>query len=335
MTARRPADWLVTGGTGFIGSALVRRLVREGRRVRVLDDGSRGSARRLDPIAREIEIVSGDVRDPATVRRACEGVEGVCHLAAVNGTRFFYSMPERVLEVAVKGTVNVIDAAIAEGVAELFVASSSEVYQKAPTVPTDETVPLSIPDPLNPRYSYAGGKIVSELLALNYGRRHFRRVIVFRPHNVYGPDMGWEHVVPQLILRVLDLASTHPDDLAVPIEGTGRETRAFVYIDDCVDAIWCLLARGKHLGIYHIGSDEEVTIERLAIEIGKCLGRDITVVPGPRPAGSTPRRAPDITKIGALGYHPLVSLRKGLERTIPWYAEHAGEAPAGTELTGV
>ena len=69
-------------------------------------------------------------------------------------------------------------------------------------MPTDESAPLAIPDPLNPRYSYGGGKLISELMAINYGRKYFDRVLIFRPHNVYGPDMGWEHVVPQFALRL-------------------------------------------------------------------------------------------------------------------------------------
>src|SRR5258708_36598385 len=85
-----------------------------------------------------------------------------------------------------------------EGVGPLVLASSSEVYQTPPHVPTDELAPLLVPDPTNPRYSYGGGKIISELMAINYGRKYFARVLIFRPPNVYGPDMGWEQVIPQL-----------------------------------------------------------------------------------------------------------------------------------------
>ncbi|MEZ5890000.1 MAG: NAD-dependent epimerase/dehydratase family protein [Xanthobacteraceae bacterium] len=161
MAGRR---YLVTGGTGFLGSALVRRLVTDGHAVRVLDDNSRGSARRLVDIAQKIELVEGNVRDPSIVRAAADGVDTVLHLAAVNGTEFFYSKPELVLDVGVRGMLAVIDACRANGVRDLVVASSSEVYQTPPQVPTDETAPLSIPDVLNPRYSYAGSKIISELL---------------------------------------------------------------------------------------------------------------------------------------------------------------------------
>ena len=93
--------------------------------------------------------------------------------------------------------ISVLDACRHHGIRELVLASSSEVYQTPPGIPTPENVPLSVPDPLNPRYSYGGGKIICELMAINYGRQGFDRVLIFRPHNVYGPDMGWEHVLPQ------------------------------------------------------------------------------------------------------------------------------------------
>ncbi len=115
------------------------------------------------------------------------------------------------LEVGVKGMINVIDGCIKENVKELVLASSSEVYQTPEKVPTDETVALSIPDPLNPRYSYGGGKIISELMAINYGRKHFDKVVIFRPHNVYGPDMGWEHVIPQFVLRMKNVCENNKE----------------------------------------------------------------------------------------------------------------------------
>ncbi len=316
---------LVTGGAGFIGRALVHRLVRAGHHVRVLDDFSRGRRRVTADL--EVDLVDGDVRDPNTVNRACRGVDAVWHLAAVNGTEFFYSKPEIVLEVGVKGIVNVIDAMLRHDVAELFVASSSEVYQTPPHVPTDERVPLSIPDPLNPRYSYAGAKIISELLALNYGRKHLRRVIVFRPHNVYGPDMGWEHVIPQLALRVRELGKVAAGTVRLPIQGTGAETRAFVYVDDAVDGLLRLAEAGEHLGIYQVGTDVETRVDHLAREIGRCLGRDVEVVPGPTTSGSTARRCPDITKLRSLGYEPHIDLAEGLRRTVRWYDDHSDERP--------
>jgi nucleoside-diphosphate-sugar epimerase len=320
--------YLVTGGTGFIGSALVRRLVKEGHAVRVLDNDSRGAAQRLKDIAGSIEMVKADIRDADAVKNACKGVDGVCHLAYINGTEFFYKMPELVLDVGVRGIINVIDGCIEHGVKELILASSSEVYQTPPAIPTGERVPLSVPDPLNPRYSYGGGKIISELLTINYGRKYFDRAIIFRPHNVYGPDMGWEHVVPQFVLRMKELCKDNEDkQVKFPIQGTGKETRAFVFIDDFIDGLMLVIKKGEHLGIYHIGTMEEISMEKVTIEVGRYFGKEIIIVPGELAKGSTLRRCPDITKLKKLGYRPKIPFKDGLKITARWYDENANKKP--------
>jgi len=320
--------YLVTGGTGFIGAGLVKALVAAGARVRSLDNDSRGSKERLGEFVKDVELVLGDIRDAAAVASAAKGVDSICHLAYVNGTEFFYTKPELILEVAVKGMTNVIDACLAHGVPELVLASSSEVYQTPPVIPTDESAPLSIPDVLNPRYSYGGGKVISELLAINYGRHRIPRVLVFRPHNVYGPNMGWEHVIPQFALRLAALVKAQPaGTIPFPIQGTGQETRAFIYIDDLVEGVLRILERGEHLGIYHLGNDAEITVETIAREVARCFGREITVVPGRLQPGGTLRRCPNISKLRALGFQPRVSLADGLAKTVPWYAANAHLQP--------
>lgn len=320
--------YLVTGGTGFIGSALVHRLVEEGNVVRVLDNNLRGVPERLNDIAKKIELIQADIRDANAVQDACKGIDCVCHLAYVNGTEFFYTKPELVLDIGVKGIVNIIDGCIKENVKDFILASSSEVYQTPPKIPTDETVPLSVPDPLNPRYSYGGGKIISELIAINYGRKFFDRVVIFRPHNVYGPDMGWEHVIPQLIMRMRNLCKDNENNhIDFPIQGTGKETRAFVFIDDFIDGLMLVMEKGQHLGIYHVGSMEEITIEQVAVEIGNYFGKTVTIVPGEQPKGGTPRRCPDISKLRQLGYSPKISISKGLKITAKWYNENAHKKP--------
>jgi nucleoside-diphosphate-sugar epimerase len=319
--------YLVTGGAGFLGSALVRRLVRAGNRVRVFDNESRGRSDRLGDVADSIEYVSGDIRNPAEVERAAKGVDSVCHLAFVNGTEFFYTKPEMVLEVGVKGIVNVLDACLKHNVPELVLASSSEVYQDPLAIPTSEIVPLSIPDPMNPRWSYSAGKIISEMMAINYGRTRFSRVLIFRPHNVYGPDMGWEHVIPQFVVRMKRLASSQ-DSVRFPIQGTGTQTRSFVFIDDFIEGLMALLRGGKHLNIYNIGTQEEVTIADLARMVGDLFGKRVEVVPGPPAAGGTCHRCPDIAKISTLGYAPRIFLREGLAITAKWYRDNADLAPA-------
>ena len=317
-----PKTYAVTGGTGFIGSALVRRLVGDGHRVRVLDDNSRGAARKLGDAASAVELVVGDVRDPRAVKDAIRGADCVCHLAYVNGTEYFYSKPEQVLDVAVKGMINVLDACIEHGVGEFVLASSSEVYQTPPVVPTPENVPLCVPDVLNPRYSYGGGKILSELMLINYGRKVLKRAVIFRPHNAYGPDMGQEHVIPQFIIRMAALAGdshSSSDLIDFPIQGTGAETRAFVFISDLIDGVLRILERGEHLGIYHIGTDVETSIADLAVSVADCFGRKIRVIPGELRSGGPLRRCPDITRMRSLGYSPRVTLAEGLAATVGWY----------------
>lgn len=319
---------LVTGGSGFIGSGLVKALVTAGARVRVLDDNSRGRPRRLTEVEKDIEFVGGDIRDAETVARATAGMDEVHHLAFVNGTEFFYTQPDLVLDVGVRGMINVIDACRKHNVGNLILASSSEVYQTPPTVPTDETAPLSVPDVLNPRYSYGGGKLISELMAINFGRKYFERVLIFRPHNVYGPDMGFEHVLPQFALRLKKLSQAQPTGtLRFEIQGSGTETRSFCYIDDLVAGVMVMREKGEHLGIYHVGTLEEVTIADVARRVAKAAGRDIELVPGKLQAGGTPRRCPDISKLSKLGYKPRVPLDEGLKPTVDWYWSHADLAP--------
>ena len=315
---------LVTGGTGFIGSALIRGLLAGGAKVRSLDNNSRGSRSKLGEAASQIELFEGDIRDIGAVTKAVSGVDCVCHLAAVNGTEYFYSKPELVLEVAVKGMMNVLDACISQGVRQLLTASSSEVYQLPPRIPTAEDAPLVVPDPLNPRYSYGGGKIISELLTLNYGRRVLERAMVFRPHNVYGPDMGREHVIPQITLRMLraQAQAGGSREFDFPIQGDGSETRSFLFIDDMVRGILTLLECGEHLNVYHIGNSGETAIRDLVQAIAQELDLAPRIVPGALQPGSVKRRCPDVSKIRKLGYEPKVTLQEGLKRTIPWYREN-------------
>lgn len=320
--------YLVTGGTGFLGSALVKKLVKEGNSVRVLDNNLRGNVGRLKNVLSQTEIIEADIRDANAVQKALKGVDSVFHLAYINGTEFFYKRPELVLDVGIRGMLNVLDSCIKQGVKELILASSSEVYQTPPKIPTDEAVHMSIPDPLNPRYSYAGGKIISELMAINYGRKYFDRVLIFRPHNVYGPDMGWEHVIPQLVLRMKDICEKNKNKkIRFPIQGTGRETRAFVFIDDFIDGLILVMKKGEHLGIYNIGTMDEIPIRQVATEVGKYFGRQVNIIAGKPAKGGTLRRCPDITKIKKFGYKAKISFKKGLKITAKWYDENSHKKP--------
>ena len=313
--------YLVTGGAGFIGSALVRQLAADGHEVVVLDDFSRGRGERLDGL--NVMTWQGDVRDADDVRTAMQGCERVVHAAYLQGTQTFYSEPRQVLDVALRGMLNVLSACEATGCTDLLLVSSSEAYQVATVVPTPETVACSVPDPLNPRYSYGGGKIACELMANAWARTGvLDRVIIARPHNIIGPDMGREHVVPEFCLRMNQLVREYPEGIIpFPIQGTGLETRSFCYVGDCVDQLALLLKHAEGTGIYHVGVMDERTIADVAHAVAACYGREIKVVPGTLPKGSPPRRLPDISKLRALvpGYLPSVGFADAVKRTVAWY----------------
>ena len=316
---------LVTGGTGFLGSALVRRLVRGGYNVRVLDNNARGKIQNLTEVQKDVEFFEGDIRDPNAVLRAAKGVESIHHLAYINGTEYFYSKPELVLDVAIRGMLSVIDACRAHGIGDLVLASSSEVYQTPPEIPTAENAPLSVPDVLNPRYSYGGGKIACELMAINYGRTGFERMTIFRPHNVYGPAMGFEHVIPQFAMRAKQLVQEKPSssDLVFPIQGDGKQMRSFIYIDDFTEGLLSVVEKGQHMNIYHIGTQDEATIGQVAEWVVGEFGRKAILQPGPAAPGGTNRRCPNTDKLKSLGFAPKVSLRDGISRTVSWYREQS------------
>jgi UDP-glucose 4-epimerase len=312
----------ITGGAGFIGACLAKRFAKDGFDVLVLDNFIRGSADRLMGIE-GIELAQVDILHLEALSTAVKGCKAVFHLAAINGTENFYNIPDQVLEVGVKGILNVMDACYAQGIKELVIASSAEAYQTPSVIPTPERETLKVPDPSNPRYSYGASKLISEVIAFNFYREHFTKLQIFRPHNIYGPDMGTKHVIPQLILKALRLNEQFPvGGISFPIQGEGSETRAFCYIDDLVEAFCVMYHRGGHREIYHLGNPEEVSINSLVEAVFEHVGRPYTLEHTPLTEGSALRRCPDISKIEALGFSPSISLKKGIQLTFRWYADH-------------
>lgn len=301
--------FLITGGTGFIGSNISNMLLTEGYKVVVFDNNQRGKVRRLN---KNIKFIRGDIRSKKNLSSALRNIDAVIHLAYVNGTKFFYSKPELVLDVATKGLINVFDLCIKNKIKELYLASSSEVYQTPDKIPTDENVSLKIPDIKNPRYSYAGGKILTELYGMNYGKKYFKKLIIFRPHNVYGPDMGGEHVIPEL-LRKFKKVKKHQK---LKIEGTGNETRSFIYISDFCDAFLTLIKYGKHLNIYNIGTENRVKISKILDILKKITKKKIKISKTQLKTGGTKHRCPDIKKIKKLGFKPKISLIEGIKKCL-------------------
>lgn len=315
----------VTGAGGFIGAYLTRQLLRQGHEVIAIDNFVRGRESRLDALKGDIRPANLDVRDTDALTAIFKGVDAVFHLAAVNGTENFYTRPQLVLDVGVRGAIAVSEACIAAGVPDLVVASSAEVYQTPTVVPTPEGIDMVIPNSLNPRYSYGGSKLISELIAFNYCRDKLDKVQVFRPHNIYGPDMGWKHVIPQLIEKCQIAAAD--GTRRVELQGDGSETRAFCFVDDVVDGIVTMWEKGDTMNVYHIGSMEEMPIRTLAELVAGSVGGAVEFVSGPAAEGGTPRRCPDIAKMRGIGYEPKVTLTEGVARTAEWYV--ANPRPAG------
>ena len=303
--------FLVTGGTGFIGSNICKLLVKNGHKVLVYDNNSRGSLNKISNIKNKISFIKGDIRDRAKLFKNLRNVDAVVHLAYINGTKYFYTKADLILDIAVKGLVNVIDGCIKNKIKEIYLASSSEVYQTPLKIPTDENEMLKIPDVFNPRYSYGGGKIITELMGIHYGKKFFKRMIIFRPHNVYGKDMGNEHVVPEFINRFKKLKRKQ-----FKIQGSGQEIRSFIHIDDFISAFELIVKKGKHLNIYNIGTSEKVRIKELAYKIAKIVDKKIILKKSKLQKGGTKIRLPDISKIRKLGFKPKFDLNKGLTEVI-------------------
>ena len=305
--------FLVTGGTGFIGSAITKYLVKNKHEVSVFDNNSRGKLKRLQDIKGKFSFIKGDIRNAHKVLSACKNKNAVIHLAYINGTGTFYKKPVEILDIAIKGIISVVEACVKNKIKELYIASSSEVYQTPYKIPTKENEMLKIPDIYNPRYSYGGGKIVSELVGVHYGKKYFKKLVIFRPHNVYGPDMGNEHVIPQFINRMKKIKKNKKN---FSILGSGKEIRSFIHIDDFTNAFGLILKKAKHLEIYNIGTQEKIRINKLALLISKLMNRKILIKRKKIAKGSTKMRCPDISKIKKMGFVKKIPLKTGLKNII-------------------
>ena len=303
----------VTGGTGFIGSNICKYLVNIGHKVTILDNNSRGKNRRIKDISKKIKFIKGDIRDRKVIFKSLKNIDLVIHLAYVNGTKYFYSKPTEILDIAVKGLINIFDASIKYKIPEMILASSSEVYQTPLKVPTEEDEPLKIPNIFNPRYTYGGGKILTELYGANFGKKYFKRLIIFRPHNVYGKDMGNEHVIPELIQKISKIKKKNGK---IKIYGTGNEIRSFIHIDDFIKAFDCIFRKGSHLSIYNIGTQKKIKIRDLVKLIIRKMGKNLKITKSSKMKGGTNIRCPNISKINKLGFKDRISLDVGIQKIL-------------------
>jgi nucleoside-diphosphate-sugar epimerase len=311
--------FLVTGGGGFIGQNIVNLLSKKNNSVIIIDNNFRNINQNLKK-NKNIKFYKRDIREKNKISKLFSNVDAVVHLAYINGTDFFYKYPVDVLEVAIKGLMNVLDLCVENKIKELYLASSSEVYHLAKKIPAKEdNVELKIPDVRNPRYSYACGKILTEVTGIHYGKKFFKKLIIFRPHNVYGPNMGNEHVIPQLINKIKKIKYKKN---TIKIQGSGNEIRTFIYIDDFISSFEKIISNGKHLNIYNIGTTERIKINNLTKLIAKIMLKKIVLKKGKLKKGGTPIRCPDINKIKSIGFKKKYNLLSGLKKTIEWYNKY-------------
>ena len=310
-------NFLVTGGDGFIGSAVCEMLLNMGVNVVSLDNRSRSRKFAKKKLYKSINC---DLTNLKELEKIKENFDSIIHLAFVNGTKFFYEKPEEVIKVGVIGTYNIIKFAEKKKISNFYISSSSEVYQTPYKIPTDENEMMKVPDAYNPRFSYGGSKILTELMSIHMGKNVFKKMIIFRPHNVYGPNMGNEHVIPDIINKIKNALKNKKK--FINIQGTGYETRSFNYIDDFTRGVELLIKKKLKFSTFNIGNDKEIKISQLVDKIMKMMNVKLKIKYQDLAKGSTARRCPNINKIRKLGYKINNTLEEGLQKTIAWYLKN-------------
>lgn len=314
---------LITGGAGFIGYHLSKYLAGKGNDVAICDNLFRG---RYDEDFKKlieeknVSYIECDLTDCNQFKKLEKNYEYVYHLAAINGTKYFYEIPHEVLRVNTLAAVNVLDWFVTAKCKKIFFSSSSETYSGTMAIsdmpiPTPEDVPLAIENIYNERRSYAGSKIIGELFFINYARKHKFDMSIVRYHNIYGPRMGNEHVIPEFIARILNKENPFK------IFG-GMQTRAFCYVDDAVKASELVMSSNRtNMEIVNIGNEkEEVSMVDLARKLFAVSGYNADISIEEAPKGAVPRRCPSIKKLIKLtGFSPNLNLDYGLKKTFEWY----------------
>ena len=320
---------LITGGAGFVGYHLAKRLAREGHSLTLADNFFRGKRNQdfEELIALpNVRLIEGDLTREYNWVKLGSGYDEVYHLVGINGTRLFYEIPHEVLRIGVTTTINALEwfrTLNDKPGAKILYTSSNEAYASGfdlgtVAIPTPEEAPLIISDTYNPRWSYGGQKLIGELFFINYARAYNLRMSIVRPHNFYGPRAGYEHVIPEIIGRVG--AKVEP----FPMFGAD-DTRSFCYIEDAVEAIQRVMeSTATDGGTYHIGSAEETVIQNLVEEIFALMGwKPASVEIKNSPEGSVKRRLGDVSKIKRdTGWEAKTPLTEGLKKTIDWYVKH-------------
>jgi dTDP-glucose 4,6-dehydratase len=310
---------LVTGAGGFIGSHLVERLVREGRRVRAyVHYNSRNDWGNLEllpaEVHAEIQVVTGDIADPFSVRAAVKGCDTVFHLSSLIAIPYSYVAPQSYVSVNVQGAINVLQAARDEGVGRVVHTSTSECYGTAQYVPIDEKHPLQGQSP------YSASKIGADMIAESYWRSFGLPVAIIRPFNTFGPRQSARAVIPTVIAQALKGGPVKLGSLA--------PTRDMNYVDNTVDGFLRVAQVPEAVGqVINCGSGREIAIGDLARLIVDMVGSKSEIVCDEqrlRPQNSEVERllACNRKAHDLLGWTPRVDLEEGLRRTIAWFEQH-------------
>lgn len=308
-------EYLVTGGAGFIGSHIVRRLVSEGHGVRVFDNFSTGRASNLDGVS-GLDVREADLRDAAAVREAVAGIRHIFHLGALPSVARSVQDPLATHEVNVTGTLNLLLASRDAGVERVVFSSSSSVYGDTPTLPKREDM---LPRPLSP---YALSKLAGEHYMRIFHGLYGLKTFSLRYFNVFGPRQNpksqYAAVIP---LFIEALARGEPPT----IHGDGGQTRDFTFVDDVVSAnlACCRAPDSAAGGVYNVAWGNRLSVLDLAGRIARLMGRDVE----PRHVAA---RAGDVRDSQAdsslarrhLGWTPIVEFDEGLRRTVEWFTQH-------------
>ena len=316
---------LITGGLGFIGSNLARRLLAEGAHVTVCDamiEGYGGNPANIAEIRDDVEVALSDVRDAAAMERLVEGRDVVYHLAAQVSHVMSLSNPYPDIDINIKGTAVVLEACRKKNPQAIVVRSGTR-GQYGPAV----HLPVSEETPSDPRGIYEISQLSAEMICRTYTRIHGIRTVPLRLTNVYGPRGQMKHSQFGVVNWFVRLAL---EGRPIPIFGSGKILRDFLYVDDCVEALVRAAGEPRAVGeILNVGHDRPSTF----LEVAEILRE---IVPGSRIEFTdfTPERraqepgdfVSDITKIRRLlGWEPKVALREGLERTVAFYRERRAD----------
>jgi len=304
--------YLITGGAGFIGSNVAHALAARGESVRILDDFSTGRMQNLCGIEDRTEILRGDIRDPATVARAVEGIEIILHQAALNSNPRSIKEPELTNAVNVAGTLTLLEAARAAGVRRVVYASSSSVYGDTPGLPKTEDMPLA------PMAPYGVSKLAAEYYCRIFTQVYGLETVSLRYFNVFGPrqhpDSEYAAVVPRFLRRML--AGKQP-----VIFGDGEHSRDFTAVENVVAANLLAAETAQGVGeVFNIAGGRPSTLNQLAAWLDQLLG--ISLLPtyeAPRPADIRHSYASIRKAEAMLGYRPSIAVEEGLRRAVEWF----------------